>query len=589
MCGIVGVIALNQQVDISVEDRKRAAFFLHNEILFHTVDRGKDSTGAVMCFPGMEGVADGEPFWAVIKQPVKTEEFFHNEGEETYKYKGQDPNANFKRFARAYLAYQGMPHHIIGHCRQGTVGSAYTPFNNHPIIAGNIIGVHNGKIENYKKIYNKHEGIQPIGEVDSEAIFQLLAENANDRPLDEAAVQFTSARIEGPHAIIAYNRRFPEKVAFWHDTARPLELGYIKQLGLAILCSEKKFVEAALSTYQRTRHSFGINLPKITIDWQFVNKDRGGIIDTQEEIDADVQGHSLVSLFDTVKTSDDYKLVNTTKTVSGGTSSTYSGGTGTGTSVTGGTAASKAPQKVEGDLTDFTAYSEHSESEGADDEDEESTEASISAEAVNVAESAIIGEEEDVAESLQEELAEEEDDSADRAAASDSFLRNIDNPDSFLVKTKESGKFKDILGIMAVTEDEARTAVNRVAGDLWSEGYVYGRQEQRANEEDDFEKLSLENRSLKARVAELDDKNKDMYNKMFKAGALVANMKAFVFAAIIAHDIGKVKNNKIVFSNKMMETLSGENFEGVRMELIDGAFTDKDVIRLSENGLKKKA
>ena len=51
MCGIVGVFPLNTpNIKVDAQTRRILALFFHNEILFETVVRGKDSTGVAASF-----------------------------------------------------------------------------------------------------------------------------------------------------------------------------------------------------------------------------------------------------------------------------------------------------------------------------------------------------------------------------------------------------------------------------------------------------------------------------------------------------------------------------------------------------------
>lgn len=68
---------------------------------------------------------------------------------------------------------------ILGHTRHPTKGSPKNNYNNHPIVRGNTIGVHNGTLSNDDEIFLKHlkAGKESrIGAVDSEAIFALIDE-----------------------------------------------------------------------------------------------------------------------------------------------------------------------------------------------------------------------------------------------------------------------------------------------------------------------------------------------------------------------------------------------------------------------------
>jgi glucosamine 6-phosphate synthetase-like amidotransferase/phosphosugar isomerase protein len=61
---------------------------------------------------------------------------------------------------------------ILGHTRMPTKGSRWHNANNHPIIADNVVGIHNGMIENDDVLFD-HYRLPRDGAVDSEIIFRL--------------------------------------------------------------------------------------------------------------------------------------------------------------------------------------------------------------------------------------------------------------------------------------------------------------------------------------------------------------------------------------------------------------------------------
>ena len=62
---------------------------------------------------------------------------------------------------------------VISHTRQSTQGSPKDNINNHPIVCGDIIGVHNGMVHNDYELYRTY-GWNRAGKVDSEAIFAAI-------------------------------------------------------------------------------------------------------------------------------------------------------------------------------------------------------------------------------------------------------------------------------------------------------------------------------------------------------------------------------------------------------------------------------
>ncbi len=61
---------------------------------------------------------------------------------------------------------------ILGHTRMPTKGSRWRNVNNHPLLAGHVIGIHNGVISNDDELFATL-GLCRCGEVDSEIIFRL--------------------------------------------------------------------------------------------------------------------------------------------------------------------------------------------------------------------------------------------------------------------------------------------------------------------------------------------------------------------------------------------------------------------------------
>lgn len=141
MCGIAGF-------SISDKDHRVIRTRVLSEALLKQIQqRGRDATGAV---------------WS---------EYTDN-GTELYYAKEALPADDFIKRNISFI-----PKHTrtaLLHTRYATKGSPENPDNNHPIIVPSIIGVHNGHISNDDEVFAKLD-VERIAEVDSEAIFQLLA------------------------------------------------------------------------------------------------------------------------------------------------------------------------------------------------------------------------------------------------------------------------------------------------------------------------------------------------------------------------------------------------------------------------------
>ena len=573
MCGIVGVFPLNK-VDLQIDPklRRQLALFIHNEILYETIARGKDSTGVAISY----GLPDNpevsvDNFWVVLKQPVDTVEFFLNDGDDST-YKGQDEAANIESIMNVASLIQRPMHHIIGHTRAKTVGSEFNPLNNHPIIVNDIIGIHNGGCKNYKKIYEKHQEMTPMGEVDSEAIIQLIAEHAPGRPLDESDIQYVTERIVGPRAVIAYNSDHPEKVIYFHDEDRPLELAYIEELGLAIICSERKFFNQAMHVYSRARLTLKRNLPALTVQWRTVPAGKGGVIDVTDSFEGDWEVDDLFPLVECANVLEDYdteKRHISNKHIYGNNNNnnnnSYANSRGT---------DSAAKHVPIAEVTDVSTY-------GYAKDTESVTTVPIS-------------------EFMDEGDGEEYLNILDTYEDDDLFKKGVEyvmssegRADESLLLNRHENDYKSLLA-KQIEEDDAAEIVQQLYPDIFGEGYCRGfkdgvEEEGGLQEEDTVvamtervQQLTKENESIQNTL------NKERDNQR-KAAAFIANMKAFLLGAILvknlAHVEGEGESSELVFDDDLEQFLGTANgFNKVNPEMVRDLFNRRDLSNIS-NGL----
>lgn len=118
---------------------------------------------------------------------------------------------------------------MIGHVRWATNGATdYAP-NNHPIIHGDIVGVHNGIISNFEEVLAETGGREdPKAEVDSEAIFAAI-----DRWGHKPGLR----RIKGNLAVAYTRKSSPSNVWFAKSNGRPLVFARTKA-GSLVFASE---------------------------------------------------------------------------------------------------------------------------------------------------------------------------------------------------------------------------------------------------------------------------------------------------------------------------------------------------------------
>lgn len=599
MCGIVGVFPLNQKnIKVAPELIKPLALWFNNEILYYTVKRGKDATGIAVSL-GQKLGEDGKllpAHWSTLKQAVDTEDFFNNDGTES-KYHGQEDVANIKNFLKHVINADRPFMHVIGHARAKTVGSEYDPRNNHPIIVGNIIGVHNGGVKNYKKIYDKHPGMKPLGEVDSEAIMQLFAETSNDKALDKNAVDFVCERIEGPRAVFAYNSMFPEKVVFFRDIDRPLEGGYIKELGLLILCSEKEFLKAAMNSYQRMRLLKEHDFPRLSMESITITAGEAGVIDLTKEIAPNATfRNGLVELFTAKSLLPEYRPSYNTTTTNQEGLAPYNKGKNT---VIGGTTANKTSEMSDAITTELYDHSDYSTAiaQGYLDEEADANsgpgvlvpEDDLTDETPTVKSSSEFVSGTLVPDDKEDNSTEEDanfiepppfDDEYKRAAASKFVLDPEfykDRPDYTIPKFKHS--MERLIPNHKLTNEERAEVLQALYVPSFGDGYVEGFDEgwyhAMGYESEDAENFQL-----------LEEENVQLQATAYKATAHMANLKNFLIAVLLCHDLVDIgPDGEILFDKHTEEFLSmaSKGFSKVDSNRIRSLFSKRDKKRISSS------
>jgi len=170
MCGIAGFSI--SDLDHKIINTRN----LSKSLLRQIMSRGRDATGAVWS-ESFEGKT--ELFFQ--KAPIDAEAFIKNDLD------------LIPRFTRTALL----------HTRWATKGSPENNGNNHPISVPGVVGVHNGHIANDDEVF-EYFGAERIAEVDSEAIFQLIAHSENfikDFCLLEGNAAFAWFMVDDPQTI----------------------------------------------------------------------------------------------------------------------------------------------------------------------------------------------------------------------------------------------------------------------------------------------------------------------------------------------------------------------------------------------------
>ncbi len=278
MCGIVGV--LQYESPIPREVRHRALKVLFSETMLRTEARGQDATGLYQ----VQGNGD----WVMAKKGVKVSDYL---GEGAGKESKDPRGSTYQDFMDSWVQHPEELSALVGHCRKATVGSkGKDNRDNHPFAVqlddrNAILGVHNGTLTNHDILFEKMPKLlKRQGTVDSEAIFHMLfhLSDRGTKPWDGEMLKKLGRRLDGSFASIVVNSRFPHIVATFRD-ARPMEYFLIAPLNIVLVCSERKFAQAALEQYAFIRRFSDLDLPRLSVfDTALIDRDYR-IFDTTQE------------------------------------------------------------------------------------------------------------------------------------------------------------------------------------------------------------------------------------------------------------------------------------------------------------------
>lgn len=134
---------------------------------------------------------------------------------------------------------------VLGHTRMPTKGSRWRNVNNHPIQAGQVIGIHNGIIANDDQLFVDRR-LPRNGEVDSEIIFQLVNSvdpaQWNGRYLQK--IQGVVDNLEGTFATLSMDLRNPGRLLVLKHL-RPLCIHYEEEWQALFFSSRYIFLRKA--------------------------------------------------------------------------------------------------------------------------------------------------------------------------------------------------------------------------------------------------------------------------------------------------------------------------------------------------------
>jgi len=150
---------------------------------------------------------------------------------------------------------------LLGHTRLPTKGSAAQNANNHPLHAGQVIGVHNGHIENDDTLFARLD-LPRQGQVDSEIIFSLL-DTISDYSVRGAYLEAVRQRmllLEGKFTTLSVDLRHPTRLLAIKN-GEPLSVYYHSPLHMYCFSSRYLFLretfgDAVVTKPLSARHAY---------------------------------------------------------------------------------------------------------------------------------------------------------------------------------------------------------------------------------------------------------------------------------------------------------------------------------------------
>jgi amidophosphoribosyltransferase len=217
MCGLAGVLLHPARRSAEVW---REIVKVATANLVSNLERGQEATGVA--------VIEANGRCQIFKQPIPAPELVKTAG-----------------YKQALSAVGSDTVCILGHTRAPTKGSRWRNINNHPLLAGHVVGIHNGVISNDDDIF-AHLNLPRAGEVDSEVIFRLL-DTMN--PLKDSRKYLTLARkriglLEGTFTTLSVDLRKPTRLLVLKNR-EPLCLHYERKSEALFFSSRYLFLRRA--------------------------------------------------------------------------------------------------------------------------------------------------------------------------------------------------------------------------------------------------------------------------------------------------------------------------------------------------------
>ena len=134
---------------------------------------------------------------------------------------------------------------IMLHSRAASVGGNKDNYNNHPIVADPIIGIHNGTLYNEDQLFKSfRKYFKPEGTVDSEVIFRMLNMYLNKGLAPKQAMQMVSRQLVGAFTGAAIDMRRTNQMLMF-KFGRELAVLNLPHYDTIVTVSEPRFYDHA--------------------------------------------------------------------------------------------------------------------------------------------------------------------------------------------------------------------------------------------------------------------------------------------------------------------------------------------------------
>ena len=167
---------------------------------------------------------------------------------------------NYKDFDKVLNSVSNKTTLLIGHSRWKTVGSELNNRNNQPIVAGSILGTHNGTIHNATFLFRKYN-LKRFAEVDSEILFRMADASTQGGAVNVNSFKDHLSDCEGSLSCVFASSKNPECVYLFKGD-KPLSLYYSPRLHVLIYSSNEKYI---LDSIEESEHWVPIEMKEKTM------------------------------------------------------------------------------------------------------------------------------------------------------------------------------------------------------------------------------------------------------------------------------------------------------------------------------------